>query len=326
MNDFQDTNDSSQESNDSVADVANAQHTEGATETDTQEAQPHRPGYVDFRTATPEEVEAKFNDLYGQTKQSKRAAQEAKQIVEQFKAVAAEQAQFIAELTSNQHNIVNHLEQKSYAEAEAALFQKAQSAFEAGDTQGFMKANSDLADIRTKKILQEQQQKAQSKPQQQPANRYPDAAQMAKQAFDDGDISEQEVSIISAWRDERDDSGRELRPWAVNKGSGERPDPDYARAFFTAQSVFENPQYSKLSTEQKLAKVDELMGVKKSTPSQSVMGGGLTNRKAASKITLSPQIEKFAVRTKFGGSKAKSDADHIEAYRQQIIKAKGVRK
>ena len=78
----------------------------------------------------------------------------------------------------------------------------------------------------------------------------------------------------------------------------------------------ENPYRS---AKENLAEVDRRMGIKQNNGGQAVLGGTLTTRGKSSKITLSPQQERIAVKTKFGAKQgAKSDADYIAAYRKQI--------
>jgi hypothetical protein len=86
------------------------------------------------------------------------------------------------------------------------------------------------------------------------------------------------------------------------------------------QIVFdEDGDFSHLSFEDKLDELDKRMGTKKQRSGQnSVMGGNFTPRGKSGKVTLTAKQQEIAVRTKFGGPKAKSDAEHLEAYRKQI--------
>lgn len=261
-------------------------------------------GFVDFNTATPEEIGRKFSDLYGQVKQSKRALGE-------FKDVAAQQAKLIADLTNGVGVVVDHLQQKSFVDTEAQLMQELTAAHTRGDSKAFLEAQTKLIQVKAEKIVSE-------KMQPRDVVRNNAGVQVTKAPTHDAvsDMSPQESQILKAWVDERDESGRELRPWAFPHS------PDYENAYAETQAVFTNSRYAGLTMDQKLAEVDKRMGVKKPAAGQSVMGGSLTNGKTGSKITLSPDLEKIAIRTKFGGPKAKTDADHIEAYRQQMVKVK----
>ncbi len=82
--------------------------------------------------------------------------------------------------------------------------------------------------------------------------------------------------------------------------------------------MFSSARYAHLTIDQKLAEVDKRMGVSKPAARQNVLAGNLTSARKSPKVSLSPKQEQIAIRTKFGGPKAKSDAEHLEAYRKQI--------
>lgn len=63
------------------------------------------------------------------------------------------------------------------------------------------------------------------------------------------------------------------------------------------------------------------MGVKQNNP-QNVLGGNLTRPQKTNTIKLSPEIERMAILKKFGGPKAKSDAEHVKAYADYMAKYK----
>ena len=135
-------------------------------------------------------------------------------------------------------------------------------------------------------------------------------------------LTPEDARFISQWENERSDDGRPLRPWARNYGTVREPDPDYGHALAETEAVFRSPRFTHLTTEEKMAEVDKRMGVARPGGRQSVMGGGLTGARKSKTIALSPEIERLAIRTKFGGPNAKDDAEHIEAYRKQIEKSR----
>ena len=234
----------------------------------------------------------------------------------QWRDVAEQQSRLIEELQSATVSVVDHLQNKSLDDAESHWKSTMRAAYESGDVNGQMEANDKLIEIRTQKALLKQQQKTQ-KPQPKQEKKvngyYPNSAvEIGSHGLSDGDITQEDYRALEAWQEEYDESGESLRPWAV-KGH-----PKHQQALIEAVAVFKNPQYSKMTFDQKLLEIDRRMGTKKSSNSQSVLRGGLTGAHKMQKITLSPEIERLAIRQKFGGPKAKSDADHIEAYRKQM--------
>ena len=118
---------------------------------------------------------------------------------------------------------------------------------------------------------------------------------------------------MTAWQEERDARGMPIRPWS--QGSH----PDFVVAEAITKSIFTSPQYQHLTTQQKLAEVDKRMGVNRNQGGQTVLGGRLTTPTKGSKITLSEEQKKIAIKTKFGSNKsAKSDTEYIEKYKKQI--------
>lgn len=271
------------------------------------------PGYdpVDFATATPEELKQRYDYLYKQVKDGKRT----EKTLNEFRRIAAEQAQRIEELTTGFTGVVDHLTNQSFAEKEAALENKFKEAYETGDTVKLIALQRELAELTAKKIVAEKEKKQAPKQEQKPAN---NAAAIAKDAYEDGEISFEDKSYVNAWQDERDESGNLLRPWAFNRSSDpSRPDPQHIAALAETQAVFMSPRFANATMEQKMAEVDRRMGTQTRSGRQNVMGGNLTSAKKPSKITLSSKQQEIATRTKFAGP-GKSDAEHLEAYRKQI--------
>lgn len=304
------------ESND-VASETNDNQVETQVETTPQEnaarvSNPERE-WVDPAIDPPEKVKERLDFLYGKSKKQDRELND-------WRQVARDQAAVIDELRQATGQVVNHLTQKNYADVETQLEQQISDSFQSGDTKAFLAAQNKLIDL---KAAQKVQQFA-PRPQVQQQNRpqYNSTSQIAAQS----DLPYEDKNAVDAWQSERDERGGALRPWAINSGTESDPDPDYIKAILVAKGIFTNPDLNHLTMTQKLAEVDKRMGVKKTSGGQNVMGGGLTSKPRGGRITLSPQVEKMAIRTKFGGPKAKSDAEHIEAYRKQIDKVRSTKR
>lgn len=282
--------------------------------------EPSRPaGYepVDYNLISDEtlreQVKARNDYLYRQIKDQKRTDITLKQ----YRDIASEQARRIEELTNGFTGVVNHLQEKSTAETEASLKAQMRTAYESGDTGTYLTLQDQLDDLRLEKKLAAKEKKE-----------APRAAPEKIQQFDDGPgLPPEDQSVIDNWQDERDESGSLLRPWAHNRSNDQnKPDPIFEAGLRETISVLGNPIYKNYTMEQKMAEVDRRMGMKKTTPQQNVMGGNLTSARKSGKLTLSPKQQEIAIKTKFGGPKAKSDAEHLDAYRQQLEKSKGARK
>lgn len=297
-----------------------------STEPVTQEAAPEQTkndskpaGYdpVDVKEASPEEIQQRLDYLYKQVKPTQRELKEAKQIM-------ADQSRMIEELSSGMYAVVDHLQTDATGKAEDALRLQMQQYLEQGNTAAYIEAHEKLTDMKIKK----------NQPKPQPKNEtqkmaYAGAKQVADTALQQDEISADDARYVETYQAEKDDNGRPLRPWTMNKsGDPNNPDPEFVEGLIEARAVFTNKRYTNWTMEQKLAELDKRMGVQKATGGQTVMGGNLTGRGKTSKITLSPKQQEIAVRTKYGSSKgAKSEADYIEAYRKQIEVVKtGVRK
>lgn len=280
-----------------------------------------RAGYnpVDIETASPEQIKERVNYLYRQVKDGNKT-------VTQYRQIAAEQSRQIEELTKGYNGVISHLTVKNFEDAEKTALDALTEAFNKGDNKGYISAQKQYTEIIAKKTAASMQPKAEVRQQAAPQNSqaYGSASQVARDAESTGEFSPEETSYTSAWQNEKDENGNLLRPWAKTADQN-NPDPEFRAALNEANGVFNNPRFANKSIEEKLAEVDRRMGVAKRTVSQTVSGGRLTGKPNSSKVTLSSDIERLAVRTKFGGPKAKTDAEHIEAYRQQLAKVKGKR-
>lgn len=269
-------------------------------------------GYYPVEIEDPA-IKQRFDYVYGQVKKNERDKNE-------YKRIASEQSRIIAQLQQDQGAIVNHLQTQTYTNVESQLNDQLKAAYETGDTNALVDIQRKLIKLEAQKLIQPQKQQFQQ-PQQfqeQPVN-YTNFNQVSGEAVADGDITVQEQQQVNAWAGETNERGEQLRPWLINStGDPSDPDPDYVKAWTVANQVWHKPQYAHLTFDQKLAEVDKRMGVSKTTAKQSVMGGGFTGKPKGGRISLSPEAEKIAIKTKFGGPKAKTDADHIAAYSKQI--------
>jgi len=265
---------------------------------------------IDFKTASPEEIEARFNRVFGQLKGNQREMSKAREIL-------AQQSKVIDDLSSGVGMVVTHLTDKTYKETEASLEAQMTTAFESGDIRAFTALQNKLTDMKVEQRLS-QKQKAQPKPAKQVQQPTQDDTQI-----DFNDMPPEDARYTKAWGEETDDSGQTLRPWFNNSGTPQDPDPDYVKAVLVATKIFE--QYPDRSIQQNLAEVDKRMGVQKTTAGQTVLGGRLQTKPKSSKITLSPEAEKIALRMRFAGPK-KSDAEHLQAYRDQIAKVQSTKR
>lgn len=269
---------------------------------------------VDVATASPDEIKDRLDYLYKQVKPTQRELKE-------YKQIAADQSKLIEELQSGQHAIIDHLQTDANTKAEAILRQQMQEFLETGNTQAYVDAHEKLTELKIKKS----QPKTQPPKTETQKQAYAGATQVGNEAFERGEISQDDERYVEQYQIEKDENGRSLRPWTVNKSSDpNNPDPEFMEGLIEARAVFTNKRYESWTMEQKLAELDKRMGVVRPTGGQSVMGGNLTQRPKNTKITLSPKQQEIALRTKYAGPK-KSDADHLEAYRKQIEKVKGAR-
>lgn len=269
---------------------------------------------VDVTTASPDEIKDRLDYLYKQVKPTQRELKE-------YKQIAADQSKLIEELQSGQHAIIDHLQTDANTKAETVLRQQMQEYLEIGNTQAYVEAHEKLTELKIKKS----QPKVSPQKTETQKQAYAGAKQIGNDAFERGEISADDERYVEQYQTEKDESGRSLRPWTVNKSNDpNNPDPEFMEGLIEARAVFTNKRYENWTMAQKLAELDKRMGVAQTAGSQSVMGGNLTMRPKNTKITLSPKQQEIALRTKYAGPK-KSDADHLEAYRKQIEKVKGAR-
>lgn len=275
---------------------------------------------VDFKTASPEEIEARFNRLYGQVKGNQRDLSEYRRLSGEQSQIIQSLEQRLQELQGGMGKVVEHLETKTYADTETQLKSQIRYARENGDWDSYDQLQERLVELKAQKILKSQQPKQPPQTEQR-LHQVRNAAEVADYAVGQGEFTRDDALAVEAWMSEADETGSRVRPWSYADS------PEYQYAFQEARSVFTNPKYAKMTTTEKLAEIDRRMGVKTKGFNQPVMGGGLTQPKKTSNVRLSPETEKFVVRTKFGGAKYKTDAERIEAYKKQLqaYKSKGGR-
>lgn len=278
---------------------------------------------VDLSSLPPEVaavIKPRMDYLYRQVKDGTRT-------LTQYRQVAAEQSRQIEALTNATNSVVHHLQDKTLIDTETQLNNSMREAYERGDNKAYIDAQAKLLEVKVKKEFSSRQpQQTQQETRQSMPNSAADAAARAAEA---GELGYEETQITTAWQNERNASGEPLRPWANNRsGDPKNPDPEFVQALREAQAVFTNKRFETMTYQQKLEEIDRRMGTPKMTTAQNVIGGGLTNGRKSAKITLTDNQRAIALKTKFGGPKAKSDAEHLEAYRKQIekVQSEGARK
>lgn len=277
-------------------------------------------GYYPVEIEDPA-IKQRLDYMYGQVKKNERDKNE-------YKRIASEQSRLLAELQQGQGAIVQHLQSKTYNDVESQLQDQLKAAYETGDTNALVDVQRKLIRLEAQKLVAPQQQQ-----QQQSQLQNITVQQASQEALNDGDISFDEQQRVNAWAGETNERGEALRPWLNNStGDPSDPDPDYVKAWTVANQVFNKPQFAAMTFDQKLQEVDKRMGVTKSTAKQSVMGGGLTGKPRSARITLSPEAERIALKTRFGekpGGPKKTDDQILDAYRKQmdtVRSSKGSRK
>jgi len=265
-----------------------------------------RPTGFDPVEFTPEQ-KARVDRIYGNMKRYESKWKEQEQANEIL-------IQKFNELSQNQQQIVTHLQTSDYHDAETRLRADRDAAWQKGDMQAYNKANDELGDIRIKKATAAIQQ-VQPKPQQQPRNL--NGQDVVNGALDRGHVNNAEASVVNAWMGETDSNGEFKRPW-VNAD-----DPRNLEASRVAEAVLVSPMFANKPMAEKLKEIDRRMGVQNS-PGQNVLpAGNLTRTRQNNTIKISPEIERIAIRTKFGGPNAKSDQDHIDAWKRAVSKSQG---
>lgn len=268
---------------------------------------------IDLNTATPDQIKARMDRIYGNMKRYETDSKEQRALNE---ALVRE----FQSLKSTQDQVINHLQNTDYQEAETRISQMRMDAWNKGDIDGFTKANDQLLDIRLQKKLATVNQ-----PKEQPQVQKPkgvDGERLVNNAREQGSLSPEEADVTKAWISETDNSGNFKRPWASDPS-----DPRNYAAALEAQAVFNSPLFANKPIAEKLREVDRRMGIQtQQPPRQNVLGSGnLTSGGKLNTIKLDPAIEKIAIRTKFGGPKAKTDQDHVEAWKRAVAKSKGGR-
>lgn len=260
---------------------------------------------IDFKTASPEQIQERFDYVYGQVKHTERDKREMRQILQQ-------QSEIIEQLSQGQQQVVQHLTQQSFTEGKDQLKAAMNEAWKKGDNAGYIEAQNKLMDLQVEERVAAKMQPQQ--PQKKTNGQVPGSAiEIANRAVDSGELSQDDYRITESWQSERDGMGNLVRPWAY------ADNPNHQAALFETRSVLANPRFTNLTYEQKLAEVDKRMGIQKPTTGQNVMGGRLTKPAKTTKIELSPKQREIALKTQYAG-KGKSEAEHLEKYRLQVEK------
>lgn len=274
-----------------------------------------KPSGFDKVEFTPEQQQ-RIDRLYGNMKRYEGDAKDLRQINQQLIST-------IEQLHTGQQEIVSHIQGSDFQEAESRFASDREAAWNKGDLKAFNDANDKLHEIKTKRLLAQQQPKKTT--QQQPQQRDNSGERIVNRAIDQGEINPVDANIARSWMSETDATGNLKRPWTQGN------DPRNYAAALEGQAVFNSPTWADKPIADKLREVDRRMGLQtqQQTTGQNVLGAGnLTRGKQTNNIKLSPEIEKLAVKTKFGGPKAKSDQDHIEAWKSAVLKSqsKGAKK
>jgi len=219
-------------------------------------------------------------------------------------------------------NIGNLFGSKAVQNMALGTLKKAmKEAFESGDTDRFINEQARLNELQLKKekVSKKEKPPEKTETQKQAHAGYNDAYALAVESVSEHEITPEQAHYVDAWQNEKDEQGNLKRPWAFNQEGGiPKQGSPMDIAMRELASIMTSPSYEMQPFERQLAELDRRMGLKQSANSQPVMGGNLTRPQKTNTIRLSPDIEKVAIKMKFGGPKAKSDAEHIEAYRKQM--------
>lgn len=234
----------------------------------------------------------------------------------EWRTVAQQQAELIAELSKGQQQIVQHLQTNNYAEAEQQIISQQQQAFERGDLPTYNALNGKLIDLRVQKAIADKAPKELPKVVQQFQTQ-----DVVEAAVQKGAISRDDATVYQEWANETDNYGNPLRPWVNER------DARNLAAAAEGQAVFRNPAMAGKPFAEKLKEIDRRMGIqnRNQTGSGVIPSGNLTGNGKTSTVKMSSWAEDLAVKTSFAG-KGKSRADHIEAYRKQMAEVKGARR
>lgn len=310
-----------QVSSEAVTQDAPAPQTETTQQETSQETQQQAETQAEGKPAGFDPVEfspeqkARFDRVYGNMKRYEQSAKESKQANE----ILAEQLRALSE---NQNKIVTHIQHEDFKSAEQQLKADRQAAWTAGNSNAYDEANDKLRDLSVRKAMAEMQPpKSQNLPQQPYLPKVSGEA-VLERATQQGVISNEEATTYRAWMDEADTNGNPKRPW-INETDNRNP-----QAAAIGKAVFNSPAMQNKTFGDKLREIDRLMGIQQPQANQNVLpNGNLTRPNKNNTVKLTDYEAKIALKTKFAGPKAKSEADHLEAYRQAKIKsqAKGAR-
>lgn len=278
------------------------------------ETEAAKPAGFDPVEFSPEQ-KARFDRVYGNMKRYENTAKE----MEQANLILAEQ---VRQLHEGQGKIVTHLQAEDFKSAEQQLKSDRQAAWTSGNTAAYDDANDKLRQLDIRRALTEMapQKPQQAQPQQNNYMRPVSGEAVLQRAIQQGAISTDEATTYRSWMDEADGSGNPRRPW-VNE-----TDPRNPAAAAIGKAVFNSPAMQNKNFGEKLREIDRLMGIQTQAPSgQNVLpGGNLTpprKNNNINSIKLPDKIEKLAIRSKFGGPNAKSDQDHVDAWKRAALKS-----
>lgn len=256
----------------------------------------------------PAEIKPRFDRIYGNMKRYENETKELRDINQRLLST-------VNQLEQNQSKIVDHIQGKDFETAESQLMQQRKEALAKGDLDTFEALSDKITDIKLEKKLAKNAPRPVQQQLQQQINVSQEA--MVETLVNKGVFTQDDAQIYRSWVGEADESGMAKRDWLNPKH------PLNIAAAREGQAVFTNPAFINKPVADKLNEIDRRMGLMQpNTSQQNVLpSGNLTRGTPKSKVQLSPYQEKVAVMTKFGGSKAKTEADHIEAYRQAVIKS-----
>lgn len=274
------TQDTDEESlGDEVTETQDAGDTK-TSETAEKIAKAKEAGY-DIVDLTPEQ-QARFDRVYRQVKATDRKNEALRQWNEQ--------------LQSRIEKIESSHDSRQSEDVERDLRKQLVEANQALDYEKAADLQVKLADVAAERKLASVLKK-QAPQQQQPKPQV--------QQQDDGDdiFTPDEAAVIKSWSEQRDATGKKVRPWT---DGGHELSQD---AVEEMRLILTSPRYSNLTMGQKLTELDKRMGlVRKEITTSQVLPGNLTNTKKTKTIELTREQEAMADR--MGVSK--------EAYKKQL--------
>jgi len=245
---------------------------------------------VDFnKIQDPElaqKVEARFNRLYAQMKESHTVAQKTEQIL-------MEQAKQMDDLKASMAS------QKSDSTM-ADLRKQLKEAKEDSDYDREVRIQEQMANVVAEQKFADVKLEPKKAPEAQPA-----------QPQNQGPaLSDNELSIVEAWQNERNDRNEVSRPWAYYGH------PDYQDAMAEVQAVLVSKRFANKSMQEKLAEVDKRMGMSKNSDARSVLGGNLTMPNKSKTIELTPAQKEIAL--KLGRIRGLDDETALKRYASSL--------